>query len=93
MSKLRLLEIEEIPAMCPFIFCLLENKNIYRPAVGFEVDRLQLSLLEAIILDCKEDLIRDCGDKYKELSSADLMYYNILKCIADQKEEHCKFVD
>lgn len=67
----------------------MEEKNAYRPEVGYELDRIKYALSAAIQYHCEEDIIKECKEKYEELPAEDF-FFELYKCIGENQHTDCK---
>lgn len=89
MAKVMVLQMDDTPSMRLFFLCLCREKNVYRPEVGYELDRIKHTLGAAIQYDCKEDIIKECTEQYQTLAAEDF-FFEIFKCIGENQHTHCK---
>lgn len=88
-TKLYSFQLEDTPEMQAYLFCLGKDKNVYRSSEGFEPDRFLVALRESVNTICNEEFIRNCGEKYKAVLPEELMFFNIVKCVVDNRRENC----
>lgn len=90
MAKIRSFNLDDTPSVRGFLFCSANNKNIYKTGEGFIPERFQYSLTDTVKMDCKIELIRECDNKFEAMKPEDIRYFNVLKCVAENREDNCK---
>uniref|UniRef100_A0A1I8NMK7 Uncharacterized protein n=1 Tax=Stomoxys calcitrans TaxID=35570 RepID=A0A1I8NMK7_STOCA len=89
-STIRSFHLDDTPNVGSFFLCLNTKKGVFRPEKGFEPERLAIGIRMTTKVDCDVNMIRNCGDRYKELKPHDHMILNIIKCIFENKEGNCR---
>ncbi|XP_075144702.1 uncharacterized protein LOC142219721 [Haematobia irritans] len=88
-SKIRVMQLDDLPFVRSLMLCLVTNKFVYRPKIGFEAERLHLGLQQATKMNCNIQFIQYCGEMSEHLQPEDLKIFNIIKCIGDAQNEKC----
>uniref|UniRef100_A0A2Y9D4J4 Uncharacterized protein n=1 Tax=Stomoxys calcitrans TaxID=35570 RepID=A0A2Y9D4J4_STOCA len=83
------LHVEDTPAMRAFLFCAAVGKNVYRPEIGFEIDRFDMGLKYKIKIDCSKEFLNYCVEVYQWEENPESFYFYIVKCVFDNAEDYC----
>lgn len=82
--------VKDSPMMRSYFFCTGTSKNIFRPDMGFDADRIVYDIHATYKFNCDVALVQDCLENNAEESQTeDVLYFNAMKCVLESAYEEC----